>query len=84
MRTMEDYAKEVLRSAGISEFSEDAKIVQEEIYKVVGGSSEGGKYKSFNPNDLRNYGSQISNNIRRINPRLGAQVSSHLSSVLNK
>jgi hypothetical protein len=80
MKTMEDYAKEVTKRAGIPEFSDEAKTVHEEIYRVMGG----GKYQPFNPNDLGKYNGQISNNIIRTNSRLGAQVAPHLSSVLKK
>ena len=80
MKTIEDYAKEVTKRAGISEFSDEAKTVHEEIYRVMGG----GKYKPFNANDLGKYGSTISNNIIRTNSRLGTRVAPHLSSVLKK
>lgn len=76
---VEDYAKEVTKSAGIHRGHPDEKIVHEAIYGVMGG-----KYKPVTPEALTRYQRNIENNMYQTNSRLASKVVPHLSSVLKK
>lgn len=77
MKRIEDYAKEVTKSAGIHQGSEEEKIVHDSIYETMGG-----KYNPFNANSLNRYGSQVANKIIRTDGKLGRKIIPHLSNVL--
>lgn len=79
MKNIEEYAKEVTKSAGIHPGSEEERIIHDSIYGVFGN-----KYKPFNPNSLNRYGNQVANKISRTDGNLGRKVVPHLSSVLKK
>jgi hypothetical protein len=79
MKNIEEYAREVTKSAGIHPGSEEERIIHDSIYGVFGS-----KHNSFDPNSLNKYINQVVSKISRTDGNLGRKVVPHLSSVLKK